>query len=65
MLLYSIGYLLGKLIFAYIAVCLICFFLSKFQYKNAVALAHGKKGLVAISLFFAVPFITGLSSSLA
>lgn len=65
MLLYSIGYLLGKLVFAYVVVWTICFLIAKFKYKTAVSLAHGKKGIIALSVFFVVPFIAGLSNSFA
>ncbi len=65
MLTYSIGYLLGKLLLAYVLVWLVCLFIARFKYRSATLLAHGKKGIVAITLVFLIPFISGVGNNLA
>ena len=60
---FTLGSLLGRLLFAYLVVWLVCFLISKARYKSSVELAHSKKGLGALGLVFLLPLLVQLGSA--
>ena len=55
---YSIGNLVGRVLVSYLLVWLVCWLLSKFNYKKSVKKLHSWQGLLAVLVLFLLPLLS-------
>jgi len=60
---YIISNIIGRALFAYLFVWLICLAISKFNYKNATNKAHSRWGVISVATTFALPFLAQMGAS--
>lgn len=59
-----IGHILGRLLFSYLGVWVVCYLVAKFNYRKASRMLHSKYGVIGVAAVFILPLISGIAGAL-